>query len=207
MYTFPPWSLSWFRPSSFLGFPPSRPSATYPQNNTNTSLTSLSIQKKKQFGHVFGDTRNKIWDLPSQRSSSRLLVSLNFRFVWKVKNGVKWWIKCCKILSIVTIWVQLSSKFEVQTLGVTQEQQLLISSARLTDCFPGFDINSAIFPLQRNPLFFKGHHSQCNPSFVVIVRAIQIDKSCLTSHPPNQEETIHCQSWLPGSPVPHCEVG
>ena len=82
----------------------------------------------------------------------------------------------------------------VQTLGVTQEQQLLISSARLTDCFPGFDINSAIFPLQCNPLFFKGHHSQCNPSFVVIVRAIQKDQSCLTRHPPNQEETIHCQS-------------
>ena len=92
----------------------------------------------------------------------------------------------------------------VQTLGVTQEQQLLISSARLTDCFPGFDSNSAIFPLRRNPLFFKGHHSQCNPSFVVIVRWIQNHHLVwpLTSHPLNQEETIHCQSWVPGSLFP-----
>ena len=53
----------------------------------------------------------------------------------------------------------------VQTLGVTQEQQLLISSARLTDCFPRFDSNSAIFPFGAIHYFLRDiilsaiHHS------------------------------------------------
>ena len=42
----------------------------------------------------------------------------------------------------------------VQTLGVMQEQQLLISSARLTDCFPGFDINNAFVPTSTQSTIF-----------------------------------------------------
>ena len=64
MYTFPPWSLSWFRPSSFLGLPPSRPSATYPQNNTHTSLTSLSIQKKNSLGRFLETPETKYGTCP-----------------------------------------------------------------------------------------------------------------------------------------------
>ena len=158
MYTFPPWSLSWFHPSSFLGFPPSRPSATCPQNNTHTSLTSLSIQKKKTVWVRFWrhQRQNMGPALPTPLLSAIALLELPLCLESKKQSQMM-----NKMLQIIFNSHHMDPIVckSVQTLGVMQEQQLLISSARLTDCFPGFDSNSAIFPLRRNPLFFKGHHS------------------------------------------------
>ena len=152
---------------------------------------------------VFGDTRNKIWDLPSQRSSSRLLFSLNFRFVWKVKYRVKWWITCCKIFSILTIWIQLcANKFKPWALRRSSNcwsapRGSQTASLGLTAIVQFFHFG-AIHYFLRDIILSAIHHSlslsgESKTINLVWPAILRTKKKRFTARVEGQETQFHCE--------------